>query len=685
MFTPETKITEVKGIGPKKADAFKNINIETMEDVIFAYPREYEDRTNVKRIFELRDGETAMITAELIRLKKGRYVRGRKPTTTLLVGDGTGTMEVLFFNATWMEKNLRTGTEYRFFGKVTMRAGSGGVAGAPVMFHPQFSRVEDNGGDERILPVYPLVSGITQKERRRLAEAAVMTAGLYEDCFTDEFRQANGLCDLEYALRNIHFPQDERHMKVAKYRLIYEELLLFTLGLGYMKAGFSREKPGVVLSRERFEDELVLPFELTAGQAKALDEICRDMEGGGRMSRLVQGDVGSGKTAVAAKAIYKVLRNGCQAALMAPTEILAAQHLETFTALYEGTGIRIRLLTSSTPAAERKVILEELRSGETDVLIGTHALFSRDVEFMNLALVVTDEQHRFGVAQREALSLKGEAPHILVMTATPIPRTLALVLYADMDISIIHDKPAGRKEIITRATGEENRGKAYEFVKKQVKKGRQVYIVTALIETSDTLDVRSAEEVYEEAERFFRPYRTGFLHGRMKQDEKDRIMEDFKNGLIQVLVSTVVIEVGINVPNATVMIIENSERFGLAQMHQLRGRVGRGSDQSYCFLILGSDAEVAVERSRIMEETSDGFVIAEKDLVLRGTGEFFGSRQAGAPEMRIADIIKHTKILKAAAEEARRIIKKDPLLTEPENEVLKKRIEKLYGSTEYNG
>jgi len=685
MFKPDTRITEVKGIGPKKADAFKNINIETLEDVIFSYPREYEDRTKVSTISDLKDGETVMVTAELRRLKKGRYIRGRKTPTTLLVGDSTGTMEVVFFNASWLEKSLSIGSEYWFFGKVGLRNNSGGISGAPVMIHPQFGKYTDSESGESILPIYPLAAGISQKERRRLASAAVTAAGEYEDCFSEEFRKKNGLCDLEYALKNIHFPEDERHMKVAKYRLIYEELLLFTLSLGYMKAGFSREKPGIVLSKARFEDELTLPFQLTAGQAQALDEICRDMESGSRMSRLVQGDVGSGKTAVAAKAIYKVVKNGCQAALMAPTEILAEQHLQTFNAFYKGEGINVELLTSSASASERRGILERLSSGKTDVLIGTHALFSSDVEFARLALVVTDEQHRFGVAQREALSHKGESPHILVMTATPIPRTLALVLYADMDISVIKDKPAGRKEIITRTAREADRPKAYEFVLRQVKKGRQVYIVTALIENSESLDVRSAEEVFEEAERYFKPYKTGFLHGRMKQDEKDDIMGAFKNGEIQVLVSTVVIEVGINVPNATVMVIENSERFGLAQMHQLRGRVGRGEDQSYCFLILCSDTEVAVERSKIMEETSDGFIIAEKDLQLRGTGEFFGARQAGAPELRIADIIKHTKILKSAADEAKKIISEDPLLDKPDNVRLRRRIEKLYGSTEFNG
>ncbi|MBR6503424.1 MAG: ATP-dependent DNA helicase RecG, partial [Firmicutes bacterium] len=468
---------------------------------------------------------------------------------------------------------------------------------------------------------------------------------------------------------------------VAKYRLIYEELLLFSLGLGLMKNLFSQTLSDFVLDPAPYEEELIdeLPYELTQDQKDTIRDICRDMTSERRMNRLVQGDVGSGKTVVSAAAIYKVIRNGYQAALMAPTEILAQQHYETFKALFEGTGIRVRLLTSGLPAAKRREALEGLAEGETDLVIGTHAIFGKNVKYKNLALVVTDEQHRFGVSQREALSKKGKEPHILVMTATPIPRTLALVMYGDMDISIIRDKPAGRKEIRTRVCPAEKRKNAYDFLHKELEKGRQAYIVAPLIGSSDALQVRSAEEIYEETKKTLAPFRTELIHGRMSPAEKDRIMTAFKNGEISALVSTVVIEVGINVPNATVMLIENAERFGLAQMHQLRGRVGRGEEQSYCILVLEGDTEVAQQRAQVMEESGDGFVIAEKDLQLRGTGEFFGLRQHGVPEMRIADIYRHSKVLKRTAPEAEALLTEDPLLQLPKNEEIRDRIFEMYG------
>ncbi|MBR6701117.1 MAG: ATP-dependent DNA helicase RecG, partial [Firmicutes bacterium] len=497
----------------------------------------------------------------------------------------------------------------------------------------------------------------------------------------ESIREANGLCGIEYALKNIHYPEDDRHMRVSKYRLIFEELLLFGLGILMMKNKFLEGKAGYVMSKKAYEKEFCrdLPFKLTSGQQKAIDDICGDMSSGKRMNRLIQGDVGSGKTVVSAAAAYKAIKNGYQAVIMAPTEILAYQHFETFKEFFKDKDITVKILTSSISAKERKETLEMCEDGRADLIIGTHAVFGKDVKFKELALVVTDEQHRFGVAQREALNEKGTDPHVMVMTATPIPRTLALIMYGDMDVSVINDKPLGRKEIITRVFRGEERETAYKLVMDQVKKDRQAYIVTPLIESSENMDVRSSEEVFEEAKAYFGEYKTALLHGKMKQEEKDRIMNDFKEGNIQVLVSTVIIEVGINVPNATVMVIENSERFGLAQMHQLRGRVGRGSEQSFCLLVLDKETDVAVKRAEAMESCSDGFVIAEKDLALRGTGEFFGTRQHGIPDMRIADVVKHSKILKKAMEEAGRIIEKDCLLESEENIKMKERIFSLYG------
>ncbi len=672
------ELTKLKGIGPKKAEKFEKLGLYTVEDVVKSFPREYEDRRNVKKIEELVPDETAMIRGKIRAMKKGRYTgRGRR-TLRLLVEDETGRMEILFFNAGYMEKGLSSQgareREYWFFGKVSENAGY------PVMLHPAMGRVDDSEED-RILPVYPLTSGVTQNDRRKAAAQALELRARGWDPLEEEIRKRNELCDLDFALENIHFPESEQHMRVAKYRLIFEELLMFSLGLGLMKNLFSQTLSNFILEETPYEKEMLekLPYELTKDQQDTIRDICRDMTSERRMNRLVQGDVGSGKTIVSAAAIYKVIRNGYQAALMAPTEILAQQHLETFSELFRDTGIRVELLTSGLPAARRREILEGIAGGDVDLVIGTHAIFGKAVKYKKLALVVTDEQHRFGVSQREALSKKGKEPHILVMTATPIPRTLALVMYGDMDISIIRDKPAGRKEIRTRVCPAEKRGKAYEFLRKELEKGRQAYIVAPLIESSEALPVRSAEEIYEETKKTLAPFETALIHGRMNQAEKDRIMTDFKAGKIHVLVSTVVIEVGINVPNATVMIIENSERFGLAQMHQLRGRVGRGEEQSYCILVLDGETEVARQRSQVMEETGDGFVIAEKDLMLRGTGEFFGLRQHGVPEMKIADIYRHSKILKRTAPETEKILGEDPLLQLPKNEDIRERIFEMYG------
>lgn len=674
------KLTELRGIGPKKAEKFEKLGLVTVEDVVRAYPREYEDRRNVRRIADLVPEETAMVRGTIRALKKGRYTGKGRRTLRLLIEDGSGTLEVLFFNAGYIERGLSSKTArertYWFFGKVSENAGY------PVMLHPAMGRVEAEDEEGRILPVYPLTSGLTQNDRRKAAAGALQLRQKGPDPLSEDLRRRNELCGLDYALANIHFPESDRHMRVAKYRLIFEELLMFSLGLGLMKNLFSQTLSNYILDPQPCEEEFLsrLPYELTGDQKDTIRDICRDMTSERRMNRLVQGDVGSGKTVVSAAAIYKVVRNGFQAALMAPTEILAQQHLETFTEFFEGTGIRIRLLTSGLPAAQRREVLEGLAEGSVDLVIGTHAIFGKNVKYRNLALVVTDEQHRFGVAQREALSKKGKEPHILVMTATPIPRTLALVMYGDMDISIIRDKPAGRKEIRTRVCPAGKRSKAYDFLRRELEKGRQAYIVAPLIENSETLQVRSAEEIFEETKKTLAPYRSELIHGRMSPAEKDRVMTAFKNGEVSVLVSTVVIEVGINVPNATVMIIENAERFGLAQMHQLRGRVGRGEEQSWCILVLEGDTEVARQRAQVMEESGDGFVIAEKDLMLRGTGEFFGLRQHGVPEMKIADIYRHSKILKRTGPEAESLLAEDPLLQLPKNEEIRARIVEMYGN-----
>ncbi len=668
-------LTEIKGIGPRKSALFGRLGIERIEDILYSFPREYEDRRNVKSIGSIAVGETCMVTAEIKKVIKGRYVRGRKRTTRVIVSDNTGELEILFFNAGYLEKTLKPGQVYSFFGKVS------GESEKPAMFHPGFAIYDDNDSGRKILPVYPLTKGLTQSERRKAAEYCLGLADDSMEILDESLRDDYKLCGIEYALNNIHFPEDGYKMRAAKYRLIFEELLVFSLSINLMKNLACCEKAIPPLPDDSEEKRFIksLPFRLTEGQNNAVNEICSDMMSGKRMNRLIQGDVGSGKTAVCAAGLYKVIKNGYQGALMAPTEILAKQHYETFEKMFEGSGIRTELLTASTGAKKQKEIIEKTKSGEMDLLIGTHSVFGKKVEFANLGLVVTDEQHRFGVLQREALNSKGNSPHILVMTATPIPRTLALILYGGLNISVIREKPAGRKEIITKAWRESERKRVYEFVKSRLEKGRQAYIVAPMIDTGEKMNVRSAGEIFDEESDFFSPFRTGLLHGRMTADEKSRIMEEFRNGDIHVLVSTVIVEVGINVPNASVMVIENSERFGLAQMHQLRGRVGRSSEQSYCMLILCSDEEIAVKRAEVMEQFGDGMVIAEKDLELRGSGEFFGTRQHGIPDMRIADIIRHRKILGETIRAADTITARDPLLENAENSMLRERIYEIYG------
>ena len=502
-----------------------------------------------------------------------------------------------------------------------------------------------------------------------------------EDILSSEAVERNRLCSLSYALENVHFPQEKQKLLEAKYRLIFDELLILQTGLFMARQNVTDGRNGIAFSPEADTGRYIesLPYPLTGAQQRCVEEIERDLESSTAMNRLVQGDVGCGKTAVAEIAMYKAVKSGYQAVLMAPTEILAAQHFDGISRAFEAHGIRTAFLTGSLKAAQKREVLEQIATGEAQVIIGTHAVIQPDVEFSRLGLVITDEQHRFGVRQRVKLREKGENPNVLVMTATPIPRTLSVILYGDLDVSIIDELPPGRQQTVTRCIKSEKRGECYDFVEQQLKQGRQAYVVTPLIEESETLDAKSAEQVAAELKKRFRGYSVELIHGAMSQDEKDRIMESFSRGETDVLVATVVIEVGINVPNATVIVIENSERFGLAQLHQLRGRVGRGSHRSYCFLILDGGSEIAEKRGQIMEASSDGFFIAEEDLKLRGPGEIFGTRQHGLPDLAITDLSKHMKILEQAKEEAKAMLADDPALDAPEHSALRRRITKLFG------
>jgi ATP-dependent DNA helicase RecG len=672
-------VTVLPGIGPKKAEALAKLNIFTLEDLIYNFPRDYEDRRNVVKIGNLVPDETAVFTGKIDLVITGGGFRGlRKQVVRLLVSDDTGSVEVVFFNAGYLAKTIKRGSEYVFFGKPSVNREKLQVV------HPDMNRASEAG--KGIIPVYSLTAGISQREIRNIQSKVRSLYPETEDFLSPELISKNNLCSLEYALDNIHFPEDKQSLREARYRLIFDELLVLQTGLMAARKTSSVTR-GIALTADEREYIDSLPYELTEAQKRCVREISADLESQKVMNRLVQGDVGSGKTAVAEIAMYKAVKSGYQAAMMAPTEILARQHFEGISKSFEMHEIRAGLLTGSMKAVERRETLEGISDGSIDIIIGTHAVIQPEVKFKNPGLFITDEQHRFGVGQRVRLKEKGSNPNILVMTATPIPRTLAVVLYGDLDVSVIDELPPGRKAIKTRfvrkpegeADIEPQRRKCYEFVRQQLVAGRQAYVVTPLIEDSEVMNLKSAEQVANELEKLFEEYRVVLIHGGMKQTEKDSIMEDFSSGKIQVLVATVVIEVGINVPNATVMVVENAERFGLAQLHQLRGRVGRGEHQSYCLLIVDNESETAVRRCAVMEDSGDGFFIAEEDLKLRGPGEIFGTRQHGIPDMRIADLSRHLKVLNHARDEARVITEDDPGLTKEVNQALRRRVQKLFG------
>lgn len=668
---------QIKGVGPKKLMALNKLNIYTVDDLIFNYPRDYQDLSKITEIAKLEMNCNSFIKAKVDLIIKGNTGYKKKQTLKILVSDDTGMLEIVFFNAKYIMNFFVMNEMYDFYGKTTEEYGK------IKMIHPEYYK---SVGNESlgILPVYSLTFGISQTEIRKWQYESTQLITEIEDHLPKEVIEKNRLCDLQYALINIHQPKDGKKLREAKYRLVFDELFCLQTGLLSMKSRESSETKSMIYSKDiNFQDYTKsLSFALTEAQQKVLDEINMDMESMKPMNRLIQGDVGSGKTVIAEAAIYKAVKSGYQAALMAPTEILAKQHYQGLKRNFEPHGIRVGFLSGSMKVKERRETLQALENGCIDILVGTHAIIQAGVEFNRLGLVITDEQHRFGVHQRISLASKGENVDILVMTATPIPRTLAVIIYGDLDISIIDQLPPGRKGIITRGTDSKGRISAYKFLEKEIEKGRQAYVVTPLIEESQSLKAVSAEEVFDELKNRWGDKKIEILHGEMKQVEKNRIMEEFYQGAIQILVATVVIEVGINVPNATVMLIENAERFGLAQLHQLRGRVGRGKDQSYCLLINNGKTELSKQRENIMVSSTDGFYIAEKDLELRGPGEFFGTKQHGLPDLRIADLIKHIKILSLVREEAKLLLKEDPNLTDASNQRLKIKIETMFNSEE---
>ncbi|MCU9810465.1 ATP-dependent DNA helicase RecG [Paraclostridium sp. AKS81] len=670
------EIKYVKGIGPKRANKLSKLGIFTVSDLLFYFPRQYEDRNNLRKIFELKDEEKVTIRAIVSSIETSNVRKGLV-ITKVGVRDETGFARLVFFNQEYISSTLKKGDTVFVFGKV--KKTSYGIEMSSCEVEQMSNNPKSTCG---IMPIYPLTYGLTNKELINMVKTVFSNEQIYiKEYLPNKIIQKYKLCSIDFAVKNIHSPTNKESLKVALYRLVFEEFLMLQLGLFLFKNGVT-EKSGVKFEKEQNLVKILnsLPFKLTNAQNRALNEIIDDMNCEKVMNRLVQGDVGSGKTVVALLALANCVLNGYQGALMAPTEILAEQHFISLNETLSPFGINVGLLVGSLTKKQKENVLQRVKDNEIDILIGTHALIEDKVEFNNLGIVITDEQHRFGVRQRNKLSEKGYNPDILVMTATPIPRTLALILYGDLDISIIDELPPGRQPIETLAVYKDKREKAYNsLVRSEVQKGRQVYIVCPLVEESEAIEAKAAVDLVEELKsEFFSDLRLGLLHGKMKPSEKDETMKKFKNKELDILVSTTVIEVGVNVPNATLMIIENAERFGLAQLHQLRGRVGRGSHKSYCILIYSSKSEVCSQRMSIMEETTDGFKISEKDLEIRGPGEFFGTRQHGLPELKVANIFKHMKILKIAQQEARYIISEDPKLNNYENEKIKKEILKKF-------
>ena len=669
-----TDVRYVKGIGEQRAKALQKLRIRTLRDLISYFPKAYDDRRTYKKIKDLEEGETACVEAMAAAAPTLSRVRRGLELVKLRAVDETGTLDVTFFNQVYMKDNLKAGETYTFFG----RAEAAGRRRS--MTNPLVEREGSRVMTGRIMPVYPLTAGISQLTLVKAVEQGLAACrDLLPDPLPDQVRRDHQLCHIGYAYDQIHFPASEEELAIARRRLVFEELFLLAIGLKRLRR--RREAlqcaPWERLGLEDFYG--ALPFALTGAQRRAIGEIVSDLSAGRPMNRLVQGDVGSGKTMVAAAAMVCAARSGRQAALMAPTEILAEQHHRGLAPLLEGLGISCALLTGGMPARARRAVLAGLESGETQVVIGTHALISAGVAYRRLGLVVTDEQHRFGVKQRETLSLRGGDPHVLVMSATPIPRTLAMILYGDLDISVIDELPAKRLPIKNCVVGIQYRPTAYRFIEKQIAQGRQAYVICPMVEESEGLE---GENVLDYAKRLQealpREIRISPLHGKMKPKEKTGIMERFARHELDVLVSTTVIEVGVDVPNATVMMVENAERFGLAQLHQLRGRVGRGEHQSYCIFVQGGPDEEIKKRLEILNHSNDGFHIAAEDLKLRGPGDLFGIRQSGMMDLRIGDIYKDSDVLRQASQAAQEMLGADPYLERPEYKGIREKVEAAF-------
>ena len=677
MIDLNQSVQYVKGVGPNNLPLLQKLGINTLGDLITFFPRNYEDRGKPKKIYELVDGEEALIDVICAsNVSETRFAKN-KVILKMLVRDDTGDCVITWFNQTYVKNKFKVGERYQFYGKISIKYGR------VEMTKPVFDKEGLNKNTGKIIPIYPLTYKLSQNRLRGIIENGLeKIKGKLEETIPEYILKQYNLMDLNTAIEKIHFPDSFENYTKARRRFVFEELLTVQLALSSLKSRYDKEIDGIVFDKNVKMSDVInsLPFRLTKAQLKVLEEIDNDMENIKPMNRLLQGDVGSGKTIVSVIAAYKAAKSGYQTAIMAPTAILAEQHMQEFSKVLEQFGVKCELLLGGMRTKKRKEVLEGLKNGDIDILIGTHAILVEDVEFKKLGLVVTDEQHRFGVRQRANIVGKGLNPDVLVMTATPIPRTLALILYGDLDISIIDELPPNRKKVETYPVTKNMEFRIQEFIRKNVNEGRQAYIVCPLVEENEEFE--NFKSVIELAEKYqkeiFPEFRVEYLHGKMKQKEKDAIMQEFKDGNIQILVSTTVIEVGVNVPNANIMVVQNAEHFGLAQLHQLRGRVGRGEYQSYCILIYEGNSRTTKERMKIMKETDNGFIVAEKDLELRGSGEFFGTRQHGLPEFKIANLFEDVGVLKEVQKLSLKIEQNDPRLEKDENIRLHKLVEEKF-------
>jgi len=682
----EVAIRYLKGVGPKRAAHLYRLGIETVEDLLTTLPRRYEDRSHLAAIRDLRVGEIQTTVGTILTLGERKTQKGRS-MVEVIFGDPTGVLKAVWFNQPYLKNFFSVGQKVVLHGKVER-------------FHrlqmnqPEHEILEE-GEDQtaflhmgRVVPMYPLTAEISQRWMRTIMHEAVVQYRFHlSDPIPEHLQVSYHLMPLQEAVKALHFPESLEEAEKARRRLAFNEFFLFGLSIAYRRIKSRFSPKATSLEKDRYplqEYEALYPFSFTSAQKRVIEEIRRDMENETPMNRLLQGDVGSGKTLVVTYAMMLAVVSGRQAALMAPTEILAEQHLRRLRALLKPMDIRVSGMTGGPMTQEKKQILRKVEKGQVDILIGTHALIEEGVRFRELGIVVIDEQHKFGVAQRARLRQKGASPDVLVMTATPIPRTLALTLYGDLDVSLLDEMPPGRSPIRTRWVPEEKREEVHAFLETEIQKGRQGFVVYPLVEESEKLDLLAATQMAKTLQKQFPKYHIGLLHGRMRREEKEEIMREFRAGEIHLLVSTIVIEVGIDVPNATVMVIEHGERFGLSQLHQLRGRIGRGTHSSHCFVIATPKTDEAKKRLTVFCRTQDGFRIAEEDLLIRGPGEFFGKRQHGLPELRIGNIVQDIALFEQTKQEAQALLEDDPRLMRPEHRLLRKKfIERFQAASEW--